>query len=390
MSTKSPEQRYFVLGAVFCIAIPGIVVALRIYTKLTIIRKWDAADVCIALGFPFLIVLAVMGHYMVKYGAGAHQWNITRAELFDLLYWGNVAEITYFPAIFLVKMSILLQYLRMFAPNRSLNKTMFYGAWTIIIASFLSYGASMFWTIWYCKPRQMIWNKLTPGGHCHDHGPIVFSSGIYNVFSDICILLLPVLSLWRLRIPVGRKIAVSMLFATGLLACIASVMRIVFTIRIAPPIYISDVSYNAIWIGLWSEAEISLGYIVACTLSLPKLMRAHRVNLSRVLSPFRSSQATKSSGWTMSTSADQNMGLAQSRQVEEDIVLEEVVGKEVTVLSPVMPEPLHVHVSQFPATPPEFDAPGLDHIQSAPYPSPQRVQYARVYEHPATFYDHSP
>lgn len=44
MSTKSQEQQYFVLGAVFCIAIPGIVVVLRVYTKLTIIRKWDAAD----------------------------------------------------------------------------------------------------------------------------------------------------------------------------------------------------------------------------------------------------------------------------------------------------------------------------------------------------------
>jgi len=78
-------------------------------------------------------------------------------------------------------------------------------------------------------------------------------------------------------------------------------MRIVFTIRIAPPIHISDVSYNSLWIGLWSEAEISLGYIVACTLSLPRLIRAKRFQLSRAFSPFHSknnSQQTKSSGGT--------------------------------------------------------------------------------------------
>lgn len=95
----------------------------------------------------------------------------------------------------------------------------------------------------------------------------------------------------------------------------------------------------------------------------------------------------------MSVSADRTVGLAQSRPVEEeDIVLEEVVAHDVKTLSPVAsPRESRraVHISQFPA-PPEFDAQGRDHIETMPYPSPQCVQYARVYEQPGTFYDHSP
>jgi hypothetical protein len=129
----------------------------------------------------------------------------------------NTAEVIYCPLSFIVKMAILLQYLRLFAPSRQLNKTMWYGAWATIAACFCFYTVFMFWTMFYCRPRQMIWNKLTPGGKCHDHGPIVISQGAFNMTSDIVILLLPTSSLWQLKVPLGRKIVITLLFATGLL-----------------------------------------------------------------------------------------------------------------------------------------------------------------------------
>lgn len=114
-------------------------------------------------------------------------------------------------------MAILLQYLRLFAPSRQLNRWMWYGAWLTIILNFIFYTVFMFWTLFYCKPRQMIWNKLTPGGKCHDHSPIVLSQGAFNMASDIVILLLPTSSLWHLHVPLGRKVLITALFATGLL-----------------------------------------------------------------------------------------------------------------------------------------------------------------------------
>ncbi|KAF2185470.1 hypothetical protein K469DRAFT_631985, partial [Zopfia rhizophila CBS 207.26] len=284
MTAYSRDQVWFWLAFGLCIAIPGLFLLVRLYTKLVIVRKLDEADSFILLGYPFIIAEAIVGRFMVKYGAGQHQWQVTLAQLYEQLHYMNIAEIVYCPAIFAVKMAILVQYLRMFAPNRTVNRTMFFGAWFMIAACFIFYTIVMFWTIFYCTPRPMIWNKLTPGGHCHDHGPIVISSGIFNMVSDVVILLLPTSSLWRLRVPLGRKIAISLLFATGLLACGASVMRIVFTIKIAPKISEADVSFHGLWIGLWSEAEITLGFICACALSLPKLMQAKRKQISEAFS----------------------------------------------------------------------------------------------------------
>ena len=49
-------------------------------------------------------------------------------------------------------------------------------------------------------------------------------------------------------------------------------MIIFFTVRAGRKN--ADVSYNAFWMCLWSYAEISLGIIVSCTLSLPKFIEA--------------------------------------------------------------------------------------------------------------------
>ncbi|KAF2471691.1 uncharacterized protein BDR25DRAFT_222690 [Lindgomyces ingoldianus] len=243
----------------------------------------------------------------------------------------NIAEIVYCPAIFAVKMAILVQYLKMFAPNRTVNPTMFFGAWTMILACFIFYTIVMFWTIFYCSPRPMIWNKFTPGGHCHDHSPIVISSGIFNMVSDVIILLLPTSSLWKLRVPIGKKISVSLLFGTGLLACGASVMRIFFTVKIAPKLSEADVSLNGLWIGLWSEAEIALGFIVACALTLPKLLQAKQKQITAAftflsmplstISTFLGSEKSTSTKSSASTNDLQVLGarLEQPSRGEEEL-----------------------------------------------------------------------
>lgn len=45
---------------------------------------------------------------------------------------------------------------------------------------------------------------------------IVISTAFYNIVSDISILLLPVLTVWRMSIPMKKKVGISLLFGTGL------------------------------------------------------------------------------------------------------------------------------------------------------------------------------
>jgi hypothetical protein len=184
-----------------------------------------------------------MGYYMVYWGAGVHQWQVTLDQLFHQLYvrayscldptnfhlfpqWANTAQVIYCPLSFLVKMAILLQYLKLFAPSRSANRVMYFGSWITIVATFFAYIGFMFWTLFYCTPRRMIWFKLIPGGKCHDVNDIILAQGAFNMATDIIILLLPTASLWRLRVPLTKKIFITLMFATGLLYVLVTIIRL--------------------------------------------------------------------------------------------------------------------------------------------------------------------
>ncbi|KZM19257.1 hypothetical protein ST47_g9640 [Ascochyta rabiei] len=289
MTINGPDQIWFLIVAIICIAIPGLFLVLRIYTKLAIMGCLEPADYFLFLTFPLIVAEIAMGYQMVKWGAGVHQWQVTLGQLFNQLYWANIAQIIYCPLSFVVKMAILMQYLRLFAPSRSGNKFMWYGAWATIAATFVVYTFFTFWTMFYCKPRRMIWDKLTPGGKCHDVNNIILSQGAFNMASDVVVLFLPTLSLWQLNVPFARKMFITLLFATGLIACIASAMRIWFTLNIAAVIAEADVSWNGLFIGIWTTLEVSLVFVVACALCLPKLIQSKgqkfRVALSYASAP---------------------------------------------------------------------------------------------------------
>jgi hypothetical protein len=67
-------------------------------------------------------------------------------------------------------------------------------------------------------------------------------------------------------------------------------MRIWFTLNISASIAEADVSWNGLFIGIWTTLEVSLVFVVACTLCLPKLIQAKgkkfRVALSYASAPF--------------------------------------------------------------------------------------------------------
>jgi hypothetical protein len=122
----------------------------------------------------------------------------------------------YGPVIFIVKLSILLQYMRIFVPTRQSNIGMYLGILAVFWAHLLFYIIDTFFQIFSCNPREKAWNKLILTGHCFDLPTIFVASGAVNVVSDFAVLILPIYSVWRLKITTRQKIQVSAAFATGL------------------------------------------------------------------------------------------------------------------------------------------------------------------------------
>jgi hypothetical protein len=73
-------------------------------------------------------------------------------------------------------------------------------------------------------------------------------------------------------------------------------MRVVFTVKIEEVFRKADVSHNGFYIGLWTIVEVALGFVVACSLSLPRLIQAKgRKVVNAVTSPFSTLRSVGSS-----------------------------------------------------------------------------------------------
>jgi len=65
-----------------------------------------------------------------------------------------------------------------------------------------------------CTPRSRIWDKSVPET-CIDVSSLLNNGGIFNMLTDVMILLIPVKAIWSLRLSKKWRVAVVLIFATG-------------------------------------------------------------------------------------------------------------------------------------------------------------------------------
>lgn len=171
---------------------------------------------------------------------------------------------------------------------------MWYCNRVMIVANGIFYISGIFIITFACSPREAYWDPVIKKSRCINIHANVLSRCVYNIVSDIIILIIPSTIVWKLWIPTKKKIEIVLLFAIGLLyvgknpmvdfknkradksewcrACIANGMVIVYINRSQRKN--ADVSYNVLWESLWSSVEISFGIIVTCMFTLPKFIEA--------------------------------------------------------------------------------------------------------------------
>ena len=75
----------------------------------------------------------------------------------------------------------------------------------------------LFLNIFMCNPREKLWDPLIQTGRCFNSDTNSESSGVFNVISDFAILILPMPCLWKLQMPIRKKVLMTGVFATGFL-----------------------------------------------------------------------------------------------------------------------------------------------------------------------------
>lgn len=116
--------------------------------------------------------------------------------------------------IYFVKLSILLQFMRIFVPSKT--GPAYYFIQSVNWLNLLFYSAYTIASSLNCIPRRKIWEPYTPG-KCLDIAKLIIASSIINVFSDLAMFIIPLFCISSLQMPFKRKLGISVVFATGIL-----------------------------------------------------------------------------------------------------------------------------------------------------------------------------
>jgi len=236
-----------------------------------------------------------------------------------LLFHIYTAQIVYTVLVPFIKTSIILQYLRIFQPPWKLS-FMYIGCWTVQWSMTIGYIVCLFLSIFLCTPRAKFWSPLSTG-HCLNTGRIETTTGAFNVASDFLLLLLPQYEIWKLHISRRKKMGVSAVFFFAFGACITSVIRLIYSIRMAQS---GDISYNVALLGTCTLAEMSIGIVCCCMPVFPRFFQVVGTKVRTFASTtfsmkafkFRTSRNIRKSTTEASESVAKNFAQDVERQVE--------------------------------------------------------------------------
>ncbi|KXT12450.1 hypothetical protein AC579_7374 [Pseudocercospora musae] len=269
--------------------IAAMAVAMRIYARLAIAKSagWD--DCFITFGSANSWVLTGIAMWLVETGMGKHESELSYSEAEEnrKALWSSI--IIYNLGLTSTKLSILLQYQRIF-PQRNFRIT----NWTVM-GIVISYALWRFFSaIFACVPVQAYWDISIIHKTCLPRATVSFASAGLNIATDISITILPLPLLKKLELPKRQKRILMAVFCLGGVVCIISILRLY-------ALYVlwnsKDVSYDNGMAAIWSNLECNVGIICSCLPTLrclfPKIFRNRSLGSAR-----RSREADRNSSWS--------------------------------------------------------------------------------------------
>ncbi|ORX96230.1 hypothetical protein BCR34DRAFT_439694, partial [Clohesyomyces aquaticus] len=254
--------------------IPTLAVAVRVYTKLVVLKKLALEGYLIIsswVSFPLYILVN-------QKGAGEHEWNLRVRDMIPFLYYLQIANTMYGIAIVLLKAAIIVQCLRVLVPT-GFHTSTYWVLHALLSTHIIFYVIVTFIEIFNCSPRRKTWDPTVQGGHCMDGTATNISTAVINTASDLILVVIPQIIIWRLNIAIQKKWALSGLFLVGLLACAASTVRMYYSIFLGHFIRVGrDYTWGATMMGLSTTVEICCGFLAVCMPTIPCFFKHEPVN----------------------------------------------------------------------------------------------------------------
>ncbi|KAI0415147.1 hypothetical protein F5X98DRAFT_231398 [Xylaria grammica] len=259
----------------------GLIISTSIISTVAVLARLVSSIGMRKLLIEDLLLVAALGVFSgIQYitydlsiypGFWTHQWNVQNGFLPHFLYNVHLGAVFYGPASLLIKISILVNWLRIFVPKNTRGPT-FWILHTLIWTNVVFYFITTVTEIVRCYPREKIWNPFYEGGVCtiniNDQN---IATSIINFISDSTILAAPQWVIWKLQMSRARKWGISLLFVIGIGAWVFGVVRLAYFIKL---LWSNDATFIFSGVALWTILEVTTGFLI---MGIPAFPRAAKM-----------------------------------------------------------------------------------------------------------------
>ncbi|KAH8672908.1 hypothetical protein BGZ60DRAFT_430204 [Tricladium varicosporioides] len=264
--TRGPEV---IAAGVVGIVVPTIAVVLRFISRsqaggglsITLRFWWD--DWAILTTLIFSNSFLGLNIAWTNHGLGKHFVAIPSSSAVTNNNISHASIFIYAICIWLIKVSTLLLYARIFKYSRSFALTL----WVVggVVTGWFICTAIIPW--FNCYPVSKTLNLFEPGV-CFNRMPWFYASAFINAIIDLLILVLPLPAISQLQMTVRRKISLVFVFILGYSSAFLSFARFIMIVR-TPTLMSVEPSADATWrlipLLIISMLEAPLAILALCS-----------------------------------------------------------------------------------------------------------------------------
>ncbi|KAF2829103.1 hypothetical protein CC86DRAFT_444281 [Ophiobolus disseminans] len=259
------------------LAISVIMVSGRFYINR---NKLHSADWCVVVALIFNT--AFTGVVLAQHNYSRHLWDIPvcwfNAWYFKILF----VQATFFAPVFSSsKAAIFLLYRQLFNVKKSVNNAINFG---LIFTGIMYLPNIPLAAVFEAPAAGKSWQSLITETKSHKmvYWGLVQSS--LAVLLDIYIFVLPLPTIAKLHMPLGRRVQIAGVFTTALIGIVASVLSLVYRVQLLDT---RDATWVSTLVTLCAVIENNVAIIVSCMPALAHLLKLH-IGDSRVFKSLRS------------------------------------------------------------------------------------------------------
>ncbi|KAH8890288.1 integral membrane protein [Thozetella sp. PMI_491] len=247
-----------------------IVLILRFYAKrFTRAVDFGLDDYFLVAAYVVNLGMCAIGITMVEIGGvGQHVEAVEERNPALLVGWAQTIlafEIVYFTSVALPKMAIVFLYLRIFVWKGGMRT-----AAHILLAALAATGFSLVMTACFqCRPLAFWWDRTIPGGTCIDVQTFFHAQAIPGIILDLFVMALPVRTIWQLKLPLHKRLALLFIFLVASFGIVASIIRAITFFGTAA---FADRTWASVELVGWSIVETGTYIMTVCMPSLKPLI----------------------------------------------------------------------------------------------------------------------